>query len=224
MGSPNDALEVIMDLRKHARNAPEIVTDRHARAYGTSALRRRHGRPERPARTGFASIAVNRRFLRPAPAAAHEAAPALRLSFGEAAALPAIVRGLATRGIIGADLWEWAMVKGGRDAHPGQKRQAIRARRPGDAWTQAGPDTPLELWWKTPGPTGRFLGRVACRDAGPLTIRHEAEDGALRVTIGDGVEVDPAEVAALDGLASVEAFRDAYAPESGTFRGWLIRW
>jgi hypothetical protein len=150
---------------------------------------------------------------------------AIMINFVQPAALPALVRGLAARGIIGLDLWEWAMAKGGPDARPGEKRQAIRPRRSG-APAPAGLDgAPLELWWKAPSPCRRLLARVGCRALSPVTLTRQPEGGPPRAVIGDGVEVDAAELAMLDGFASVGDLEAAFVPNPGdTFEGWLIRW
>lgn len=150
---------------------------------------------------------------------------AMIVDFSQTATLPAIVRGLAALGIIGMDLWDWAMARGGPNAWPGEKRQAIQPRRPGARWTAAAVNAPLELWWKSSTPARRFMARVGCRDHGPVTICREGAGGTLRVVFGDGVEVDPGEMAALDGFANVEDFRQAFVPiEGDAFEGWLIRW
>ncbi len=129
------------------------------------------------------------------------AAAAIVVDFADPAALPALVRGLAARGIIAFDLWDWAMAKGGAAARPGIKRQAIRPRRPG-AGLPAAFSPPLELWWKAHEPCRRLLGRVGCRGLGPLTLARAPAGGPPKAVIGEGLEVDAAELAALDGFAT----------------------
>ena len=102
---------------------------------------------------------------------------AILVNFVQPAVLPALVRGLAARGIIGFDLWDWAMAKGGPHARPGVKRQAIRPRRPAAPRPGGLANAPLELWWQSPGPARRLLARVGCRALSPLTIRRAAEGG-----------------------------------------------
>lgn len=147
------------------------------------------------------------------------------VNFAQPAALPALVRGLAARGIIGLDTWDWAMAKGGSDARPGVKRQAIRPRRPGAGLPAAFSGAPLELWWKAPQPCRRLLGCVGCRGLDAVTLSRRPEGGPPRVVIGDALEVDAAELAALEGFASATDLEAAFVPNPGdAFEGWLIRW